>query len=120
VARQSQAIARELERHVESIQAEFARRLVVKLKAATPIDPSYPADDRRHARNRWVAVAIGSAIVVGNDAGHIMELNDGDSKQAPAGFIERCLDEVTLEMQIEVRRGTRVQFTSGEVFEYQP
>jgi hypothetical protein len=98
---------------VAELKREFGRRLVEKLKAATPVDTGY-------ARSRWVVAELGPQIDVLNDAPYIMRLNDGWSGQAAAGFIERCIDEVVAEMQIVITRPTRILIAEGELFEYHP
>lgn len=100
---------RAVARHFESLEREFTRRLLAKLREATPVDTHF-------AQSRWIAING----VIDNDAPYIMRLNDGWSEQAPAGFIERCIDETISEMNIEVNRGFRIQLSGGEIFEYSP
>jgi hypothetical protein len=110
---QSDRIRQELEQAFLALKTEFARRLLAKLRAATPVDTGY-------ARSRWVAVELGAHIDVLNDAPYIMVLNDGHSKQAAAGFIERCIDETIAEMRLVIQRPIRILLTQGELFEYHP
>lgn len=110
---QSDRVARELERHINAVKLEMGHRLVAKLKERTPVDTGY-------ARSRWAIVELGPAIDVMNDAPYIMRLNDGWSQQAPAGFIEQCIDEVLAEMRVVLSRPIRILESSGSVFEYYP
>lgn len=90
---QSEKIRRELEAAVAKVKAETAARLLAKVREATPVRTGY-------TRSRW---EIDEAGNVSNDAGDtVMRLNDGSSRQEPAGFIERAIDETTVEMQREV------------------
>jgi hypothetical protein len=118
MTRQSDAIVREMNLLFEQLQVEFAHRLVAKLQrppgeGGTPVDTGY-------ARSRWVIAELGGQIDVINDAPYIMRLNDGWSRQAPAGFIERCIDEVIAEMNLVISRPIRILEHSGAVFEYFP
>ena len=63
----------------ESLES-VKRELVEELAAATPVDTG-------EAKSGWRVE--GDSIV--NDVEHILPLNDGTSKQAPARFIERTL-----------------------------
>ncbi len=110
---QSRAYALAIARQFEHVQRELAHRLVAKLRDATPVDTG-------NARSRWVVAELGGHIDVINDAPYIMRLNDGWSKQAAAGFIERCIDEVIVEMHVVVSRPFRILIDGGEVFEYHP
>lgn len=106
-------VGKQLAESVRQLKQEFGRRLVEKLRAATPVDTGY-------ARSRWVVAELGDQIDVLNDAPYIMRLNDGWSKQQAAGFIERCIDETIAEMQIVITRPTRILIAEGELFEYHP
>lgn len=98
---QSDRIVRELEHAYSSVQREFARRLLAKLREATPVRTGY-------TRSRWTIEFNGAQIAVSNDAGEVvMRLNDGSSRQEPAGFIERCIDETVVEMELLVGRPLR-------------
>jgi hypothetical protein len=92
-------MVRELENGLSSVKQEFARRLLAKLHEATPVRTGY-------TRSRWVIEVDGPLISVTNDAGEtVMRLNDGSSRQEPAGFIERCIDETIAEMRLVTPRG---------------
>lgn len=118
MTRQSDAVLRSLQRIFESVKLELARRIVAKLQrppeqGGTPVDTGY-------ARSRWVIAELGPNIDIVNDAPYIMRLNDGWSKQAPMGFIERCIDEALAEMGVVVSRPIRILTDGGEVFDYYP
>lgn len=110
---QSDRIGKELERQFAAFKSQFAARLLGKLRARTPVDTG-------NARSRWVSAELGPHIDITNDAPYIMRLNDGWSKQAPAGFIEACIDETLAEMQVAISRPVRILLTGGELFEYFP
>ena len=118
MTRQSDAIGKSLERIIASVQLELAHRIVAKLQrppeqGGTPVDTG-------NARSRWVVAELGPQIDITNDAPYIMRLNDGWSKQAPIGFIERAIDEALAELHVVVNRPFRVLLSGGELFEYHP
>lgn len=98
---------------VAELKAEFGRRLLAKLQRDTPVDTG-------QARASWFVSASESTVDVVNLEPYIMRLNDGWSRQAAAGFIERCIDETVAEMQIVITRPFGVRLGGGEVFEYHP
>lgn len=102
----------------DQVRDELANRIIAKLQrppseGGTPIDTGF-------ARSRWVRAELGPHIHVVNDAAYIMRLNDGWSAQAPAGFIERCIDEALAEMRVIVDRPIRVLLHDGSLFDYFP
>lgn len=93
---QSDKIRRELEQAIADVKTETASRLLTKLRDATPVRTGY-------TRSRWTTVENGSSIDVTNDEGEaVMRINDGHSRQRPAGFIEQAIDETIAEMQSKV------------------
>lgn len=102
----------------DDVKIQLAHRIIEKLKrppsqGGTPVDTGF-------ARSRWVIAELGPALDIINDAPYIMRLNDGWSGQAPAGFVERCIDEALAEMRVVISRPFRVLLHSGEIFEYHP
>ena len=53
----------------------------------------------RVAREKLKAKKPGQIIYIVNNAPYIGELNDGSSKQAPAGFVERCVLNAKLKVK---------------------
>lgn len=99
---QSDKIRSQLEQAVAGVKTEFASRLLAKLRERTPVRTGF-------TQSRWTSVEDGSAIDVTSDQLEtLMRLNDGSSQQAPAGFIEQCIDETTAEMQREVERPVKL------------
>ncbi len=125
-------LARRLRINRGRIEDATARRVLVALVEATPVDtgaarsnwlvgrgrprqaviPPYAPGKklgRGERRNASAAISAGFAairqfktrpIFVGNNLDYIEFLNDGTSKQAPAGFVERAI----IEGQAQVRR----------------
>jgi hypothetical protein len=94
---QSDRIRRQLAQVVANVKTELATRLLTKLRDRTPVRTGY-------TQSRWTTVVDGTAINVTNDEGEaVMRINDGHSRQRPAGFIEQAIDETISEMQREVR-----------------
>lgn len=118
MGRQSDRIVRELDGIVESVRRGLARRIIAKLQRP-PAQGGTPVDTG-NARSRWVMADLGPQIDIINDAPYIMRLNDGWSKQAPAGFVERAIDEALAEMEVIVHQPLRILLDSGEIFEYYP
>jgi hypothetical protein len=84
---------RELAQDISKDLGKFEDELVKALKAATP---------RRTGRAQagWTATrAPGvdnyNTVLTQNSVPYIGRLNEGSSKQAPAGFVEKTIDEVT-------------------------
>ncbi len=99
---QSEKLRRQLEQGVADLTGELANRMVTKLRDRTPVRTG-------HTRSLWTSVESGSQTEVTNDDQEtIMRLNDGHSRQAPAGFIEQAIDETVAEMQREVERPVKL------------
>lgn len=62
--------------------------LLAGLQLATPVDTG-------EARNSWQLESTDAETVVQTSSPYMNRLNAGHSKQAPAGFIENVIDEVT-------------------------
>lgn len=114
---QSAAIGANLRVATAQVAIDFVLTLDAKLRRATPVDTG-------HARRNWIssvsqphgaevdddaAHAAGIAEVLrytlslgpiwlANNAPYVRRLNYGWSKQAPAGFIERAIDETIQEV----------------------
>lgn len=73
---------------VEEVTKKLALDLQAGLILATPVDTG-------QARNGWQIEDAGELTVVQNMVPYIGVLNDGHSKQAPAGFVENVIDDVT-------------------------
>lgn len=74
--------------HVDDIASKMGLDLLAGLISATPVDTGV-------ARNGWQMSKNGRSVIVENQVPYIGILNDGTSKQAPAGFIEDEIDRVT-------------------------
>lgn len=70
----------ELEKQKKVAKEHAKDKLVLALKAATPVDTGF-------ARDSWRKTPDG----IVNDAPYIQELNEGSSEQAPSHFIERTV-----------------------------
>lgn len=73
---------------VDDVRAKMGLDLLGGLQAVTPVDTGT-------ARNGWQLSVAGKQTVVENMVPYIGVLNDGSSKQAPAGFVENEIDKVT-------------------------
>ncbi len=114
---QSERIAKQLEREVAKATRFFVFELVRLLKLNAAASATGTPVDTGHARRNWI-MSVGSPdtvergqggddgraavmawsladgpLYVNNNAPYILRLNDGHSKQQPAGFIERSIDE---------------------------
>lgn len=112
MGKQSEAIASALTRTVEMAVKALTLEIDARLRRATPVDTG-------HARANWVpsigaphtgevqgngahesgvarivAFKLGDGpTFISNNVPYLGRLNDGHSKQAPSGFIERAIDE---------------------------
>ena len=125
MGKQAAAIGDRIRRQLELVCKDIVLILDKKLRRATPIDTG-------HARRNWVpsvgqafsseadgddAHAAGIAQILAyrleqgalweaNNVPYIRRLNYGHSKQQPAGWIERAIDETLAEVQRRwVKRG---------------
>lgn len=73
---------------IADVQTKLGLDLLNGLTMATPVDTG-------QARNGWQLAGEGDLTVVENRVPYIGKLNDGHSQQAPAGFIENVIDDVT-------------------------
>lgn len=88
-------VRRALEQSLGELKVTLADRMLTKLRERTPKRTGYTA-------SRWEVNENGG---VSNDQGDtIMRLNDGSSRQEPAGFIEQAIDETVVEVEREVKR----------------
>lgn len=75
----------------EQLVADVVKKTALDLQAglmlATPVDEGT-------ARNGWQIDDAGEMTRVQNMVPYIGVLNDGHSKQAPAGFVENVIDDV--------------------------
>lgn len=74
------SIKREFNRKVETEVVKIIDKAVVALAEATPVDTG-------EARDGWRR----EGLTIVNDVEHIVQLNEGSSKQAPTHFIEETL-----------------------------
>lgn len=73
---------------VDDIHTKMGLDLLAGLIVATPVDEGT-------ARNGWQIAGTGQITTVENMVPYIGVLNDGHSKQSPAGFVESEIDKVT-------------------------
>lgn len=73
---------------VEDVRVKTGADLLAGLVLATPVDTG-------QARNGWQIDTTGGQTTVENRVPYINRLNEGHSKQAPAGFVENVIDDVT-------------------------
>ena len=73
---------------VEDVRTKVGADLMAGLILATPVDTG-------QARNGWQIDTAGGQTTVENRVPYINRLNEGHSKQAPAGFVENVIDDVT-------------------------
>ncbi|MFZ4165309.1 hypothetical protein [Brevundimonas sp. NPDC058933] len=73
---------------VQEVVKKLALDLQAGLMLATPVDTG-------QARNGWQIAEAGDLTAVENMVPYIGVLNDGHSQQAPAGFVENVIDDVT-------------------------
>lgn len=72
---------------IDDVQTKLGLDLLSGLQVATPVDTG-------EARNSWQLGGSGALTHVQSDSPYMGRLNDGHSKQAPAGFIENVIDDV--------------------------
>lgn len=76
------------EQLIDDVHVKMGLDLQAGLMLATPVDTG-------EARNGWHSDTQGRQTVVENRVPYINRLNEGWSKQAPAGFVENVIDDVT-------------------------
>lgn len=120
---QSDAIVAQLTQAVGDVAKILAAKILANLRR--PPDQGGTPVDTGNARARWKAqagaggdiatyVLADGSILVSNDAPYIMRLNDGWSKQAPAGFIERAIAEA--EAEVEAMIGRPIEIGTADTF----
>lgn len=77
-------INRKINAEIAKRQLEVRQRVLIAVKAATPVKTG-------HARDSWV-IENGS---ITNSADYISDLNNGHSAQAPSHFIEKAVLSVS-------------------------
>ena len=75
------------EEMIDDVQTKMGLDLLGGLVMATPVDTGA-------ARNSWQMGGEGPVTYVESASPYMGRLNDGHSKQAPAGFIENVIDAV--------------------------
>lgn len=137
MTRQSRAIGESLRAHTTRAIQTFTLEILRNLRrnpsrGGTPVDTG-------HARANWTlsagAPAFGAVtgkgdggvasviawdlgdgpLFVNNNAPYILRLNDGHSKQAPAGFIERAIDEALAMVNRKFRDASIVIGTADSI-----
>lgn len=73
---------------VSDARKKLGLDLLAGLQLATPVDTG-------EARNSWQLESTDDETVVQTSSPYMNRLNNGHSKQAPAGFIENVIDAVT-------------------------
>lgn len=73
---------------VADVRKKLALDLLGGLQMATPVDTG-------EARNSWQIETTADQSVVQTSSAYMHALNNGHSKQSPAGFIENVIDAVT-------------------------
>lgn len=83
-----QQVAQLLDDAVDEIDAEFAQRILIAVKALKDATPK----DTGKASKGWSSTITRSQVAtITNDVPYIGILNDGHSQQAPSYFVEQTL-----------------------------
>lgn len=98
MTKQADALRDRFGRFVDDKVSALATTTLELLRETTPVDTGA-------ARDGWEIVP-GPAVV--NDEEHIRFLNQGSSKQAPAGFIEAALPQAVVQVHAEHGRTGRL------------
>ena len=76
-------LQKEIEKESKSYVEKKSRQIVAELIIATPVDTG-------EARKGWeLNLNTDGSTTIVNDVEHIVNLNEGSSKQAPAYFVEQ-------------------------------
>ena len=95
MSRQSDALRDRLGHYVGAKKVAVATRTLELLRETTPVDTGA-------ARDGWeIRPGPAGSLVVGNDEEHIRYLNNGSSRQAPAGFVEAAVEQAVADVQAE-------------------
>ncbi len=97
MTRQSDALRDRLGRFVTGAAVDLANETLGILREVTPVDTGA-------ARAGWrIEPGAAGAVSVRNDEEHVRYLNEGSSKQAPAGFVEAAVAQAVV--NVRARRG---------------